>query len=670
MGSLWRRLRDLSLNAKVTLTLGAVFVATAAVFLLVLRPLQREQGARLLEQNRRLLSTLRDKHQRDFIYDLLSENAPSLEVDLADLARQPGLVWVRIEAGPRRVAASADPEVLRRLLGDDAPSVPTGGADAPVLLVRDDRAELVGAGGRPLWPARAIDPARLPAWRGDVRRPFAELPVDGARPRETALYALFDLNAAGETYGRLHMLYSMAELRRADELARTLFYGLVGTSFVLLLLLLNLLIARIVIAPVRRVMQAMLEASTGHLGGRLEVHSGDEIGRMAGSFNVMVGDLQQSKHEVESYSRNLEGMVAERTRALRESEAALLSLKGHLATVIANVGTGVISLDAEGRVTTFNARAAQVLGVAAEGAEGRPLEELLRAGDGPRVLEFVAAVRSGRRAHAEGQLDLKLPQGRRTLSLVASALAAEGGRGAGCVLVCDDLTQILATQRLTAWKEAVEKVIHEIKNPLTPVGLAAETLQSAYARDRSRFDALFPSACEMILRSVRDLKALIGEFTQFSRLPKAQLRRLNLGGLVAETLAPYESAPPEGRRVRVVQAGALPPVEADADQLRRVLLNVVHNGLEAMQGRGGELLVESRAAPGIVQVRVRDQGTGVEDVERIFEPYYTTKVKGTGLGLLIARQIVEEHGGRILVESEPGVGTEVTIELPSLPEPH
>jgi two-component system nitrogen regulation sensor histidine kinase NtrY len=666
---LLRRLRDLSLKAKVTLTLAAAFAATALVFLLVLLPLQREQGRRLLEQDKRLVSTLRDKYQRDFIYDVLSENDPSLEVDLADLARQPGIVWVRLEAGPRRVSASADPAVLRRLLGAEAPGAGDAAADAPVLLVRDGQARLVSAGGRPLLPARAVERARLPPWRSDPSRPFAEVHVEGERNGETALYALFDLKAADETYGRLHVLYSMAELRRSAALARTLFYGLIGTSFVLLLLLLNLFIARIVLAPVRRVMQAMQEASSGRLGVRLEVHSDDEIGRMAGSFNLMVEDLAASKREVEDYSRNLEAMVTERTRALRESEAALLRVKSHLATVIDNVGTGVVSLDELGRVSTFNPRAAQILGVAQEGGEGRALEEVLGAGDGPRLVAFVAPVQAGARARAEGQLTLKLPQGRRTLSVVASALTDEGGRRAGVVVVFDDLTQLLATQRLTAWKEAVEKVIHEIKNPLTPVGLAAQTLQSAHERDRARFDELFPAACELILKSVRDLKALIAEFTQFSRLPKAVPRRLDLNALVAETLALYASAPPDGVSVRLEPAAELPAVEGDPDQLRRVLLNVVNNGIESMSARGGELRVATSAEGARrVRVRVRDQGTGVEDVERIFEPYYTTKVKGTGLGLLIARQIVEDHGGCIVVESEPGAGTEVTIELPAAPQ--
>ena len=660
------RLRDLSLNAKLTLALLGVFGVTAAVFLLLLLPLQRQQAERLLAQDKRLVTTLRDTYQRDLIYDILSANDPSLEVSLAELARQPGVLWVRLEAGPRALAATADGARLRRLLGAAAPAADE--ALAPVLLLRGDgRAATVGAGGRPLADVAAPPLERLPDWRSGAEPAFVEAPLERAGG-ETALYALFDLRAAETPYGRLHLLYSLAEQRRSATLARTLFAGLVGTSFALLLVVLNLLVARIVIAPVRRVMQAMREASTGALEARLPVHSGDEIGSMAASFNRMVADLQASKREIEGYSRNLEGMVAERTGALLESEAALLRVKTHLATVLANVGTGVISLDPEGRVLTLNRRAAEILHLGSGPAEGRPLARVLPSGavELARLTSAAGAAPSGR---AEDRLTLRLPQGRRTLSAAASVLRDEGGRRAGSVVVFEDLTELLATQRLEAWKQAVERVIHEIKNPLTPVGLAAETLQSAYERDRARFDQMFPAACRMILQSVSDLKALIAEFTQFSRLPRAVVRRLDLNALVRETLALYESAPPEGLRLELRLDPALPAVDGDAEQLRRVLLNVAHNGFEAMAGRGGALTVASASAGAEVQLRISDQGQGVEDVERLFEPYYTTKAKGTGLGLLIARQIVEEHGGRIAIESRLGQGTEVLIALPAAGEP-
>jgi two-component system nitrogen regulation sensor histidine kinase NtrY len=420
-----------------------------------------------------------------------------------------------------------------------------------------------------------------------------------------------------------------------------------------------------VIRPVRAVSEAMTEASTGRLDRRLPLRSSDEIGAMAAAFNAMASDLEASKLSIEDYSRNLELKVAARTRELRESEEQLRALKNHLETVLAHVATGVVSLDGAGRIATFNDRAGEILAVPAAGALGRRLADVLGEAGAPLV-----ALAEGARGSADGlskaQLELRLPQGRRTLSVVASALPPAAAGAAGTVVVFEDLTQLLASQRLQAWKEAVDRVIHEIKNPLTPVGLTAQTLRTAYAEDRSRFDALFPSAIEVILKAVRDLKTLIADFTRFYRLPAAVMMRQDVNALVADALALYGQAVMEGVRIETDLAPALPPVEVDAEQIRRVLLNVIGNGIDAMEGRGGRLLVRTSGGPdGHVSIAVADQGPGIEDVERIFEPYFTTKAKGTGLGLIISRQIVEDHHGRIRVASRAGEGTTVTIELPA-----
>ena len=654
--------RDLSLRGKVTLTLAAVFTGSAAVLLLALVPILGEQRQRLVEQDRRLLTTLRRNHERAFIYDLLSENRESLAVHLQDLAGQEGIVWTRIEADGLDLGATASLSAIRRLLGDEAQPL----LDEPgvVLFVdRQGRAELVGVGGRPLL--------------ADLRVPReAARPAQGAEPgddefRETTwggervLALSATLSAAGQPFGRLHLFYSLAPLERSETLTRSLFYGGVTLTFVLVLLLLNPLLSRIVLTPVRRVHDAMSRAATGDLQARLPVHSRDEVGSMAESFNRMVGELEAGRREIEGYSRNLEAMVEARTAELRESQVSLLTLKNHLATVIANVETGVFSLDGMGRIETFNDRAGEILGLPPEDAHGRTLEEALGGPGTARLSEIVAAVRDGQTARQEAQILCQLPQGRRTLSIVASALLGEGRRPIGTVVVCEDLTQILASQRLTAWKEAVERVIHEIKNPLTPVGLAADTLKTAWVRDRARFGELFPSAIEMIQSSVRDLKALIGEFSRFSRLPAMRPERTDPNAIVLEALSPYSQSSPKGLDIQVDLAPDAPAVEADADQIKRVLLNVINNALEAMGGTGGVLRLQTRPEEAGVTIRVEDDGPGVEDVERIFEPHYTTKVKGTGLGLAIARQIVAEHGGHIHAESLPGRGTSVQIYLPA-----
>jgi signal transduction histidine kinase len=166
---------------------------------------------------------------------------------------------------------------------------------------------------------------------------------------------------------------------------------------------------------------------------------------------------------------------------------------------------------------------------------------------------------------------------------------------------------------------------------------------------------------------VRDLKELIGEFSRFSRLPVMRAERVDPNALVLDALSPYTQAPGEKVRVKVELASDAPRVQADGDQVKRVLLNVINNALEAMAENGGELRLRTASEAGGVVIRFEDDGPGVEDVERIFDPHYTTKVKGTGLGLAIARQIVEEHGGRIRAESVPGAGTCVRIFLPAAP---
>jgi len=661
VSGLVRRLREPSLRGKVTLALALVFLASVTALVALLVPVLAGQRQRLVEQDKRLLSTLRRNHERWFVYDQLQGNPQSLAVHLAELAAEEGILWTRFEAPPLDLGATADHATILRLLGDEAR--PFLGEPGVVLLVAGDgEADLVGEGGRPLLAGRQVrreeSGAAPPASPGqDV---FREAVFGGQR----VLALSTTLSAAGDAYGRLHILKSLAPIERSERITRDLFYGGVTLSFVVVVLLLNLLLSAMVLKPVRRVHDAMARAATGDLSARLPVHSQDEVGSIALSFNRMVAELEASRRQVEAYSRDLEAMVEARTGELRASQATLLALKNHLATVIATVGTGVVSLDEDGRIETFNERAGEILGLDPGRALRLPLGEALA--EAPALVEVVEPVRAGREPRREAQVACELPNGRRTLAVVASALLGESRRPTGTVVVVEDLTEILATQRLGAWKEAVERVIHEIKNPLTPVGLAAETLRTAWSRDRNRFALIFPSAIDMILGSVRDLKDLIGEFSRFSRLPEMRTERIDPNALVREVLAPYRDAPLPGLDVRAELAEGVPLVEADADQIKRVLLNVINNALEAMADRGGgRLRLRTLCDDGRVEIRVDDDGPGVDDVERIFEPHYTTKVKGTGLGLAIARQIVEEHGGTIVAESVPGRGTCVKIRLPA-----
>ncbi len=665
MSAITRALLDLRLRGKVTLALAGAFVVSVTALVLVLVPALAEQRQRLLEQDRRLLSTLRRNYEREFVYDQLQGNRESLAIHLADLARQEGILWVRIDADSLGLGATTDGAIIEELLGNRARPFLQPPRTAALLVGDDGEADLVDTGGQ-----RLIAGQKVP--RQDVHtdgppQPGQDLFLETVFRGHPVLALTTTLSAAGDSYGRLQIMKSLAPVERGATVTRAILYGGVTLSFVLVLLLLNVLLSHMVVRPVRRVHEAMARAATGDLRGRLPVHSRDEVGSIAESFNRMVEELEASRREIEGYSRNLEAMVEARTTELRASQSTLLAVKNHLSTVITDVGTGVVSLDDAGRIETFNERAGEILGLAPDRARGRTLEEALGAGPTARFVAAVAPVRDRRESRREEQIVCDLPQGRRTLSVVASALLGEERRPIGTVVVVEDLTQILANQRLEAWKEAVERVIHEIKNPLTPIGLAANTLKNAWGKDHARFGDIFPPAIDMILNAVRDLKELIGEFSRFSRMPAMRANRLDLNALVLEALAPYAQAPKEMLRVKLDLAPDPPQVEADADQIKRVLLNVINNALEAMAERGGELCLRTANEGGVVVIRVEDDGPGVDDVERIFEPHYTTKIKGTGLGLAIARQIVAEHGGTISAESVPGRGMSVRIVLPAAP---
>jgi nitrogen fixation/metabolism regulation signal transduction histidine kinase len=640
----------LSLRFKIALTLAVVLFGVLSIFLAVLLPLERQQHRTLVDRYQRLLTTLRERYERDVIYDILGDNDDSLALTLSALAREPEILWARVEHDGSTMVLTTDTDVAAALLGHEGVDL---GQDA--LAVRGDGTVARLSEGGVLTPLPAPGAVRFPEVDGATSAAaFAEGRLRG----RSVLVHRATLKAAEQTFGRFEIVGSLADVQRAETLTRQLLLALLGTTFLLLLVALNAMVARIVLHPVRRVVDALAAAREGRLDVRLPEEPRDEIGKIAEAFNAMAGELDASRRAIEAHNRGLEDAVHARTRELSD-------LKEHLETVISSVGTGVISVDAEGRVATFNERAGVILGLDPRSVRHQPFGEVLSAAGAAPLVEAARGAAGGP-ASSRAEVRLRLRGRQRALSVGASLLGAPGGM----VVVIDDLTEILASQRLEAWKQAVEKVIHEIKNPLTPIGLSAQALQSAHASDPGRFEQIFPEATNNILRAVHQLKDLISEFTRFARLPKVVPRPHDLNAVVEETLHAYSAAEEEGVHVRSDLSTPLPLVDIDPEPVKRVLLNLINNGLEAMEGRTGELVVGTRLDPQERQVVifVSDQGPGIEDVERVFEPYYTTKPKGTGLGLLISRQIIEEHGGQIRILSELGRGATVEVRLPPAEE--
>jgi nitrogen fixation/metabolism regulation signal transduction histidine kinase len=239
----------------------------------------------------------------------------------------------------------------------------------------------------------------------------------------------------------------------------------------------------------------------------------------------------------------------------------------------------------------------------------------------------------------------------------------------GDVVVFDDVTRIIAAQRSAAWGEVARRLAHEIKNPLTPIQLSAERLQFKLADKLSNGDAeMLARGTQTIIKQVQSMKRMVDDFRDYARLPAPEVAPLDLNELIGEVLALYESS---SARIDIRLAEYLPPVLGDATQLRQIIHNLLRNAEDALEGReAGQISIVTEMAGRFARLSIADNGPGfpVELLPRIFEPYVTTKARGTGLGLPIVKKIVEEHLGTIEISNVPAGGARIDIRLPLVNE--
>jgi len=422
--------------------------------------------------------------------------------------------------------------------------------------------------------------------------------------------------------------------------------------YILLFLLMTLIIvfsftwfglymARGITGPIQLLAEGTREVAAGNLNYKVQVQAQDEIGILVDSFNRMTSDLQAKHNELEERRRYTE-------------------------TVIQAVATGVVSLDPAGRLTTMNGAAARMLGIPAETAVGQPFRQLFA---GPQFAEVGALIqRMDRVRRGTLEREMRLRRDGHAVTLLGSATALRGPEGdyAGMVLVFDDLTELLKAQRLAAWREVAQRIAHEIKNPLTPIQLSAQRLRRRLG-DRGPDDRRLLEECTgTIIQEVEGLKHLVDEFSRFARMPALQPKPTELPRLLEGVVALYRESHP-ALALKTALAPDLPTLEVDPDQIKRAVLNLVDNAVEAVSG-AGEVTVETRFLPETKRVRivVSDDGVGIppEDKDKLFLPYFSTKAAGMGLGLAIVHQIVTDHGGSIWVEDNAPKGSRFVIELP------
>ena len=420
----------------------------------------------------------------------------------------------------------------------------------------------------------------------------------------------------------------------------------------------GLYLARGITEPVQMLAEGTRAVAAGNLNYKVLVRADDEIGVLVDSFNRMTSDLASSQTKLEHTYRDLQAKHEEVEQRRRYTE-----------TVLEAVATGVLSLDPDGRITTINGAAERMRGVPAASAQGQPASAVLRP---PMHSELAALIQRMNRLR-EGALEREVHLRREghAVTLLASATALKGPEGAylGMVLVFDDLTELLKAQRLAAWREVAQRIAHEIKNPLTPIQLSAEHLRRVHHDRGEPMGAVLESCVTSILGQVRLLRQISGEFSSFASSPTARPAPVDVPPLVEEVVDPYRTG--LAGRIDIVNrvAPPLPRVLVDRTLVTRALANVIENALHAMPSPGA-LTIDAAEGGGMVTLELRDSGVGMDEeaLARVFEPYFSTKTTGTGLGLPIARRNIELCGGSVEVESEKGKGTLVRMRLPIAPD--
>jgi two-component system nitrogen regulation sensor histidine kinase NtrY len=445
-----------------------------------------------------------------------------------------------------------------------------------------------------------------------------------------------------------------------SERGRILFnFGLIYLGFAVILILAavwaGLWFAERLSRPVGRLAAAAQRVGGGDLDVQVFEEDGDdEIAMLGRLFNRMTRQLKGQREALVDGHTQTEGR-----RRLFDS-------------VLSNVTAGVIGLDAEGRIDFLNRAGTRLLDLPDEGVIGRDLEGVI-----PEFSMLFKKLREGVPNMVQEEIRLTRRGKLESLLVRMSERRTEAGGLEGTVVAFEDVTDLVSAQRMAAWGDVARRIAHEIKNPLTPIQLSAERIKRKYRTqiaDPEELEAL----TDVIVRQTNDLRRIVDEFSRFARMPEPERRETDLTALLRAAVMLQENGQPGVKFVKALPPGAV-MLDIDPTMIGQALTNLLKNAGEAIEARRekGEagLVPEIRVALDVDEthatIRIADNGTGLPpDRARLFEPYVTTREKGTGLGLPIVKKIIEEHGGTLtLVDAPPfgpgaAVGAMAEIRLP------
>lgn len=412
-------------------------------------------------------------------------------------------------------------------------------------------------------------------------------------------------------------------------------------------------LARSISIPIKELAEGTRRVAEGELRFTIERVADDEIGSLVDSFNKMTRDLRGSREQLELSAT-----------MLQQQNVEIEEKRQYMEIVLKNVSAGVITLDANGTIKTINRSAERMLGIKSEEVLNRGYEHLLNGQFGWLANEIMDSLTISKNDAFQLPLRLIIEGRPRSFMTHVNALRDDSGNHMGIVMVFDDLTEMERAQRMVAWREVARRIAHEVKNPLTPITLSAQRLKRKYAKDHE--DPIFEECIRMIIDHVELIRNLVNEFSAFAKFPTVDLKPCELLPIVEETVALYKDGYPE-IAFKAELTDTVPTMNLDRKQVKQAMINLLENAIAAIKGRGEiTIALTYDSILNRVRIEISDDGPGVSDADktRLFEPNFSTKKAGMGLGLTIVSTIVGDHNGVISVQNNQPTGAKFVIELP------
>ncbi len=453
-------------------------------------------------------------------------------------------------------------------------------------------------------------------------------------------------------------IYEYNQLKSLKSPLKISLYILLGVMTLLIIfgsMWFGLKLANEISSPILALSSGTKRIALGDLNVKIDDESQDELGALVKSFNIMAEKLKQSQMKIKQANKRLS-----------EQNLELEHQKKYMETLLNTITSGVISLDNEIKITTINQSAQKILQLKEQEALGKKIIDILPKDHKYQFMTLIKKLQNRPHEIVKSQLNITIQNQEKKLLVNTVSLKDPKTQPTGIIIIFEDITELDKIQRMAAWQEVARRIAHEIKNPLTPIKLSAQRLEKKFSQYIE--DKTFRDSIGVIIRQVDHLKKMVEEFSEFAKMPEIVLKEQDLHPLLDELMVLYKSSYPDIKWHHHIDNN-IPKFKFDANAIKRVLINILNNAIEATQNVTNpviKFLCNYNEKTKEVEIEIIDNGPGLKEKElsRIFEPYFSMKKGSTGLGLTIAKSIVNEHGGEIYVTSSPWKGTTFKIIIP------